>query len=206
MGRLQPPPELPGGHHLGAPDALLPAELRAAIPERDQEQPDQSAARRQAQPGAREHLGLDALARLQRRYRGGDLANAEHPPRAVREADLLTRVGIVAEGELDLRQRRHAGGVPLRARGAVPQRPGRDGDGGEGGEEHRRPEQLAPHADAVEDGLPAPERAAADAAHHAFPGVARFAVRRWSPAKGRAKATGPGGDSLSPFRRYDRRT
>ena len=73
-------------------------------------------------------------------------------------------------------------------------------------EKDRRPEELAPHADAVEDGLAAPERAAADAAHHALPGVARFAIRRWSPAKGRAKETGPGGDSLSPFRRYDRRT
>ncbi len=41
MGRLQPAPELSGGHHLGAPDAALADELRAAIPERDQEQPDQ---------------------------------------------------------------------------------------------------------------------------------------------------------------------
>ena len=122
-----------------------------------------------AEPGAREHLGLDLLPRLQRRDRGGDVADAQHVPRAVGETHLLARIRIVAEDDLRLGQRHHAGGVPFRARGAVPQRPGRHRHGHEGREQHGRLEELAPHADAVEDGLAAPERAAADAAHERSP-------------------------------------
>ena len=131
---------------------------------------------------------LMRLPRLACRHGHRDVADPQHAPRAVGEADFLARVGVVAERELDLGQRHHAGGVPLRARGAVPERPGRHGDGGEGREQHRRPEQLPPHADRMEDGLAAPERAAADAAHHALPAAAWHAARR--PGAGRGPGEG----------------
>ena len=165
MGRLQPPAQLGGRDHFGAPDALLPAEPGPAIPEHDQEQPDQAGAGQRAEPGAGEHLGLDPLARLQRRDRGGDVADAQHVPRAVGETHLLARIGIVAEVSLisarvTILAAYHSAPVVLRH--SVP---GRHGHGHEGREQHGGLEELAPHADAVEDGLAAPERAAADTAH-----------------------------------------
>ena len=200
MGRLQPPAQLSGAHHLRAPDTLLPPELRAAIPEHEEEQPDQPGAGRRAEPGAREHLDLDALPCLPGRHRDRDLADAQHAPRAVGEADFLARVRVVAEDELDLGERHHPGGVPLRAGGAVPQRPGRHRHGGEGGEEHRRPEELAPHAQPVEDGLAAPERRAADAVHVGLLIPAWIASRRPREAGGGAKGSrgGASGPRLPP--------
>ena len=221
-GRLNPAAQLPRRDHLGAPDAPLAAELHAAIPEDREEQHDQPGAGLQAEPGARQQLVQDPLARLQGRDRGGDVADVERTHRAVGEAYLLARVGLVAECELGLGQRRHAGGIPFRAGGRAPQVPGRDDDRGEGGEQHGGLEQLAPHADAVEDGLAAPQRRAADAPDHrrALGRIAGRAARRWRRAGEGAKTagpegaipTGPGridrsgaGDSLSPPGRYDRR-
>ena len=70
---------------------------------------------------------------------------------------------------------------------------------GEGREQHGGPEQLAPHADRVEDGLAAPERAAADAAHGRSPCPC---VQRPVEAEGRggrAKGNGPE-DGATPDR------
>ena len=187
MRRAHPAVQLGGGDELRPPDALLASELHAAIPEDGEEDRNQPAARLEAHPGAGEHLPLDPLARLQRRRGHGDVADGERTHRAVGEADLLARVRRVAERELGLGERHHAGGVPFRARGAVPQRPGRHGDGGEGGEQHRRPEQLAPHADAVEDRLAAPERAAADAAHGRFSLIRRDSPRGGGDRRGRGE-------------------
>ena len=54
---LDPAAQLGGGDHFRAPDALLPAELRAPPPERGEEQPDQPGAGRAPEHGAREHFG-----------------------------------------------------------------------------------------------------------------------------------------------------
>ena len=199
MRRLDPPAQLPGGDHFRSADALLASELRAPEPERDQEQPDQPAARQRAEPGTGERLTLDPLPGLSGREGGGDVANAERAPRAVLEPHLLAGIGIVAEDQLGLGQSHHAGGVPLRPGGALPERPGRHRNRGEGGEQHGRPEQLAPHADRVEDGLTAPQRAAADTAHDVLPVLAFSASWRWRRAGAGRSGTGrrePPGDTI----------
>ena len=160
-----PAAQLRRRHQLGAPDALAPSELHAPVPEPGQEEGDDAGADLGPEPGAPEHLRLDALAGAPGRHRGGDVADLHHPGGAVGEADLLARIGIVADSQLELRQGEHAGGVPLRPGRRAPKVPGRHGDRHEGGEQHRGLEQLAPHADRVEDGLAAPQRAAAEAAH-----------------------------------------
>ena len=207
--RPQPSMQLGPGDQFRAPDSPLPPDLHAAIPEDGEEERDQPAAGLEAEPGARQQFVEDLLARLERRHRRRDVADGEHAPRAVGEADFLARVPLVAERELGFGQRRHAGGIPFRARGRMPQVPGRDGDGGEGGEQQRGLEQLAPHADAVEDGLAAPERSAADARHQ--PRFPHRAARRQRPAGRGPKEAGPesvapeaGGGGCNPRRRrYD---
>ena len=208
MGGPHPAAQFSRRHQLGAPDALAARELHAPVPEPGQEEGDDAGADLGAEPGAPEHLRLDALARPPGRHRGHDVADLHHALGAVGEADLLARIGRVADRELELGEREHAGGVPLRARGAVPEVPGRHRHRHEGGEQHRGLEQLAPHADRVEDGLAAPERAAAEAAHQGRLEIAGHAAARWRPAGAGAKQTGPEegtGDSLSPLRRHDRR-
>ena len=223
-----PAAQLRRRHQLGAPDAFAARELHAPVPEPAEEQGDDAGADLGAEPGAPEHLRLDALARPPGRHRGHDVADLHHAGGAVGEADLLARIGRVADRELELGEREHAGGVPLRARGAVPEVPGRHGDRHEGGEQHRGLEQLPPHADRMEDGLAAPERAAAEAAHQTPLRSAAMPFRQsWQPCRANACRTarsrsragrgakgegseeagpGPGaGDSVSAPRRYDRR-
>ena len=211
MGGPHPPSQLARRHHLGAPDALLPPELHAPVPEPAQEEPDGAGADLRPEPGAPEHLRLDALPRPPGRAGGEDVAELHDPGGAVGEADVLAGIRLVADGELELGEREHAGGVPLRAGGRAPQVPGRHGDGHEGGEQHGGLEQLPPHADRVEDGLAAPKRAAAEAAHQGRPAIAGHAARRWRPAGVGSKPNGPetgaretgARDSNSRPRRYD---
>ena len=70
---------------IGAAPRGVEDDRGGAPAEHDQEQRDQVAARSRVQPGAREHLGLDPLPRLQGREGGGHIADAQHVARAVGE-------------------------------------------------------------------------------------------------------------------------
>ena len=158
--RLDAAAQLPRGGELGAAHPAPAMELPAPVPEQRQEQRDDHQRRLGAEPGAREHLFLEPVAHGARPGRAGELAHAEHDGAAVGQAHLLHGVLAVAEGDLGLGHGDDAGGVPLVAGGVVPDVPGRHGNDGEGGEEHRGAQQLAPHAQPVEDGLAAAQRAA----------------------------------------------
>ena len=96
--------------------------------------------------------------------------------------------------------------APRRGPPAPPRVPGRHGDRHEGGEQHRGLEQLAPHADRVEDGLAAPERAATEAAHQGLPAIADRARPEVEAGRGRGEGNRAGRrcrgfqSALSPVR------
>ena len=168
-----------------AADAPFATELPPPDPEQHKQRGNGAGRELRAERRAREQLALQFLAHGERTWRGGDVGQRKRHHLSVRPADILPRRGIVAQAELGLRRGYYHGGVPLVTRGAVPEPPGGAREDPDRGQQQRGAQKLAPHVQAVEDGLPAPQRAAAEGPHKGEFSAGQGAVWRIVPARRR---------------------
>ena len=157
--------ELAHARELRAAQPFRAVELAPPDPEQQQEHRDRPRRGLRADERAREYPVPQPLADPERVGGGGEVADGHDLVAPVPHPDLLAGGLLVAEHELGLGDGHHEGGVPVVAVAVACHVPDREGHHGERCEEHPRSQQLAPHAEPVEDGLPAAQRVGTDRAH-----------------------------------------
>ena len=165
---------------LGAPDPAARLQAPASVPEPDEKDGDEADSDLGAEEGTGEDFIEDRLASLDRPPRAHDLVERKRRSPTIAQTHVLASVGLVTDGELGFGHSQRADGVPLRARRRPPQIPRRHRDH----EDHRQPQgdlqELAPHPQPVEHGLPAAQRRASHTPHgRALPSHAGGNPRRW---------------------------
>ena len=128
---------------------------------------------------------------------GRDVVDPRHHGISVLEPHFLPGIALVADGQFRFHEREHRQGVGVVPRMRVPDPDGRDGHG-QGHDEHQaHPDELAPHADAVKNGLPAAYRVVAQRSNVHFVrslSIASSAVRTCAapPGAGAGRRSGRG--------------
>ena len=205
--RTHAPCQLLCAHQFRAAHAFLLFQPLALVSEPGQHEGDQAYADLPAEPRAGSDGVEDPVARVVPWGVGGNVVDPpDHRVAVLQTYFLPGRHRSIADGELDFRQRQHAGGVTVIGGCRAPEHHDRHAHGKDRNHHHCDPRQLVPHPKTVKHRLPAADGVVAPRSHDHLPILPLNACRCAWPTRSAVKSPGSAGFGASVGRSGESRS